>query len=39
MPWDTQAVKETHVFPGGLALVAVVVVVLVVVLVVKLWNR
>jgi len=32
-------VHETTVFPGGLALVAVVVIALVVVLVVRLWNR
>ena len=31
--------KETGVFPGGLALVGVVVVALVIVLVVKLWKR
>jgi hypothetical protein len=37
--WDTQLVKETGVFPGGLVVVALVVVALVVVLVVRLWNR
>jgi hypothetical protein len=32
-------VKESGVFPGGLALVAVVVIALLIWLVVRLWNR